>query len=261
MQGAGPTGPGQVAIDESAADAYHLHIGDHVTVQTQGAPIQATIVGIVTVGGSSNLAGAVLSVFDPVTAAQVAGKPGFANQIDVQAVSGVSQETLAARIAPTLPKGFEAVTAKAVNKEQSDSISKALGFFNVFLLIFAGVALFVGLFIILNTFTMLVAQRTRELALLRAIGASRRQVMSAVLGEAAVVGVVASTVGLGLGLTCRVRRPRLARCGRCIDARRLAHHQDAHDRRVLHRRCARHFAGGVVPVVSCVPNSANRRDA
>lgn len=200
VQGAGPTGPGQVAIDKSAADAYHLQVGDHVTVQTQAAPIQATIVGIVTVGGSSNLAGAVLSVFDPVTAAQVAGKPGFANQIDVQAASGVSQETLAARIAPTLPKGFEAVTAKAVNKEQSDSISKALGFFNVFLLIFAGVALFVGLFIILNTFTMLVAQRTRELALLRAIGASRRQVMSAVLGEAAVVGVVASTVGLVLGL-------------------------------------------------------------
>ena len=200
VQGAGPTGPGQVAIDESAADSYHLHVGDRVIVQTQGAPIQATIVGIVTVGGSSNLAGAVLSVFDPVTAAQVAGKPGFANQVDVQAVSGVSQETLAARIGPTLPKGYEAVTAKAVNKEQSDSISKALGFFNVFLLIFAGVALFVGLFIILNTFTMLVAQRTRELALLRAIGASRRQVMSAVLGEAVVVGVVASTVGLGLGL-------------------------------------------------------------
>jgi putative ABC transport system permease protein len=200
VQGVGPTGPGQVAVDQSAADSYHLHIGDPVTVQTQGAPIKATIVGIVTVGGSSNLAGAVLSVFDPATAAQVAGKPGFANQIDVQAASGVSQEALAARIGPTLPKGFEAVTAKAVNKEQTTAISKALGFFNVFLLIFAGVALFVGLFIILNTFTMLVAQRTRELALLRAIGASRRQVMGAVLGEALVVGVVASTVGLVVGL-------------------------------------------------------------
>ena len=204
VQGAGPTGPGQVAVDESAADSYHLHVGDHVTVQTQGTPIQATIVGIVTVGGSSNLAGAVLSVFDPVTAAQVAGKPGFANQVDVEAASGVSQEALAARIGPTLPAGYEAVTAKAVNKEQSASISKALGFFNVFLLIFAGVALFVGLFIILNTFTMLVAQRTRELALLRAIGASRRQVMSAVLGEALVVGVVASTVGLIVGLLVAV---------------------------------------------------------
>ena len=200
VEGAGPTGPGQVAVDQAAAKAYHLRVGDHVTVQTQGAPIQATIVGIVTVGGSSNLAGAVLSVFDPATAAQVAGKPGFVNQIDIQATKGVSQEELATRISATLPKGFEAVTAKAVNKEQSDSISKALGFFNVFLLIFAGVALFVGLFIILNTFTMLVAQRTRELALLRAIGASRRQVMSAVLSEAFVVGIIASTVGLAVGL-------------------------------------------------------------
>jgi putative ABC transport system permease protein len=204
VQGRGPTGPGQVAIDKSAADNYGLHVGDPVTVQTQSAPMQATIVGIVTVGGSSNLAGAVLSVFDPATAQQVTGKPGFVNQIDVAASSGVSQETLAARISQTLPKGYEAVTGKAVQKEQSDSINKALGFFNVFLLIFAGVALFVALFIILNTFTMLVAQRTRELALLRAMGASRRQVTTSVLAESFVVGVVASTVGLAFGLAVAV---------------------------------------------------------
>jgi putative ABC transport system permease protein len=200
VQGRGPTAAGEVAIDQSAADSYHLKVGDPVTVQTQAAPMKATIVGIVTVGGSSNLAGAVLSVFDPATAQVVVGKPGFVNQIDVAAASGVSQSALAARIAPTLPSGFEAVTGQAVNKEQSDAINKALGFFNIFLLIFAGVALFVGLFIILNTFTMLVAQRTRELALLRAIGASRRQVMTAVLGESFVVGVVSSTVGLAVGL-------------------------------------------------------------
>src|SRR5664279_3292156 len=204
VEGAGPTGAGQVAIDKSAADAYNLHIGDPVTVQTQGAPLQAKIVGIVTVGGSSNLAGAVLSVFAPATAQEVTGKPGFYNQIDVQAAKGVSQSALATRIDAVLPKGMEAVTAEAVNKEQSNAINKALGFFNIFLLIFAGVALFVGLFIILNTFTMLVAQRTRELALLRAIGASRRQVMAAVLGEALVVGVIASTVGLALGLLVAV---------------------------------------------------------
>jgi putative ABC transport system permease protein len=200
VQGAGPTGSGQVAIDQSAAEAYDLHIGDPVTVQTQGAPLNAKIVGIVTVGGSSNLAGAVLSVFAPATAQKVTGKPGFYNQIDIQAAKGVSETTLAARIGATLPKGMEAVTGAAVNKEQSSAINKALGFFNIFLLIFAGVALFVGLFIILNTFTMLVAQRTRELALLRAIGASRRQVMGAVLGEALVVGIIASTVGLVVGL-------------------------------------------------------------
>jgi len=204
VEGHGPTGAGQVAVDKSAADNYDLHLGDPVTVQTLGAPMRAKIVGIVTVGGSSNLAGAVLSVFDPATAQRVAGKPGYVNQIDVKAANGVSQNQLASRIGRTLPQGYEAVTGKAVQKEQSDAINKALGFFNVFLLIFALVALFVGLFIILNTFTMLVAQRTRELALLRAIGASRRQVLTTVLSESFVVGVVSSTVGLALGLLVAV---------------------------------------------------------
>jgi putative ABC transport system permease protein len=204
VQGRGPSGASEVAIDKGAADQYNLRVGDPVTVQTQGAPIQSKIVGIVTVGGSSNLAGAVLSVFDLPTAQQVVGKPGLVNQIDVRASSGVSQSTLAARISPTLPKGYEAITGAASAKEQSDSINKALGFFNIFLLIFAGVALFVGLFIILNTFTMLVAQRTRELALLRAIGASRRQVMNSVLGEASIVAVVASTLGLVGGLVVAI---------------------------------------------------------
>jgi putative ABC transport system permease protein len=200
VAGRGPSGPAEVAVDKSAADAFNLHLGDPVTVQTQSAPLASKIVGIVTVGGSSNLAGAVLSVFDLPTAQRVVGKPGFVNQIDVAAASGVSQQALASRVGAALPKGYEAVTGAAANKEQSDAINKALGFLNVFLLIFAGVALFIGLFIILNTFTMLVAQRTRELALLRAIGASRRQVMSSVLGEASIVAVIASTVGLGTGL-------------------------------------------------------------
>jgi putative ABC transport system permease protein len=200
VKGRGPTGPGQVAIDKAAADRYKLKVGDAVTVQTKGQPLPAKIVGIVTVGGSSNLAGAVLSVFDPATAAIVAGKTGFVNQVDVQAASGVSQQELANRIGATLPNNLEAVTGAVVQKEQSNSINKALDFLNVFFLIFAGVALFVGLFIILNTFTMLVAQRTRELALLRALGASRRQVLTSVIGESAIVGVVASAVGLGVGL-------------------------------------------------------------
>jgi putative ABC transport system permease protein len=199
VKGNGPTGAGQVAIDKAAADRYGLKVGDPVTVQTQNEPMPARIVGIVTVGGSSNLAGAVLSVFDLQTAQQVTGKPGFVNQINVEAASGMSESELADRIGAALPDKFEAVTGKAVQAEQSAAIDKALGFVNIFLLIFAGVALFVGLFIILNTFTMLVAQRTRELALLRAIGASRRQVLASVLGESAAVGVVASTVGLGLG--------------------------------------------------------------
>ncbi len=204
VDGRGPTKAGEVAIDQAAADNYKLRVGDPVTVQTQDRPMNATIVGVVTVGGSSNLAGAVLSVFDPATAQQVVGKPGFVNQIDIQATSGVSQSELASRVGAVLPDKYEAVTGETVQKEQSDTINKALGFLNTFLLIFAGVALFVGLFIILNTFTMLVAQRTRELALLRAIGASRRQVLNAVLGESLVVGIISSTVGLGLGFVVAI---------------------------------------------------------
>ena len=261
IQGRGPVAAGEVAIDKGAADAYNLHVGDPVTVQTQGAPLKATIVGIATVGGSSNLAGAVLSVFDPTTAQQVTGKPGFVNQIDVHAASGVSQDALAARIGATLPKGFEAVTGEAVNKEQSAAISKALGFFNVFLLIFAGVALFVGLFIILNTFTMLVAQRTRELALLRAIGASRRQVMTAVLGESFLVGIVASTVGLAFGIVVAIGvRALLSAVGVSMPGG-LATPQATHGHSGLHRRHSRHGRRRLVPVVSCIAYSAGRGDA
>lgn len=200
VAGRGPTGPGEVAIDKAAADRFHLHVGDPVVVQTQHQPMRMRIVGIVTVGASSNLAGAVLSVFDPATAQQVVGKPGYVNEIDVQARPGISQEELARRIQAALPANLEAVTAKKVTQETTAAISKGLGFFNTFLLVFAGIALFVGLFIIVNTFTMLVAQRTRELALLRAVGASRAQVVGAVLLEAAVVGAVAATIGIGFGV-------------------------------------------------------------
>ncbi|MCL6537996.1 MAG: ABC transporter permease [Acidothermus sp.] len=199
VAGRGPRGPGEVAIDKAAADRFHLGLGDRVTVQTEGAPMAATVVGIVTVGASSNLAGAVLSVFDPATAQRVVGRPGYVNEIDVEAEPGITQDELAARISAVLPAGVEAVTAKTVTKENTAAISKALGFFNTFLAIFAGVALFVGLFIIVNTFTMLVAQRTRELALLRAVGASRAQITLAVLGEAAAVGGVAATLGIAFG--------------------------------------------------------------
>ena len=261
VQGRGPVAAGEVAIDKAAADDFNLHVGDPVTVQTQGPPLKATIVGIATVGGSSNLAGAVLSVFDPATAQQVTGKPGFVNQIDVHAASGVSQDTLAKRIGATLPKGFEAVTGAAVNKEQSAAINKVLGFFNIFLGIFAGVALFVGLFIILNTFTMLVAQRTRELALLRAIGASRRQVMSAVLGESFIVGIVASTVGLVFGIVVAIGvRALLSAVGVSMPGW-LAHSEAAYSHCGLPRRHSRHGGGCMVPVVSRRPHSARRGHA
>ena len=122
---------------------------------------------------------------------------GKFNEITVAADSGVSQSELRKRVAAVLPDKTEAITGAALAKEQSSDVKKGLGFFNTFLLTFALIALFVGAFIIFNTFSMLVAQRTRELALMRALGASRGQVNRAVVLEAVVVGLLSSLIGLG----------------------------------------------------------------
>lgn len=159
-----------------------------------------TVSGIFKFGTTGNLAGATLAAFDPGTAEQVLGAPGTYTSISVAAEPGVSQTTLAERVRDALPPGVEAITGEQLSKESSNSIKSALSFFNTFLLVFAGIALFVGSFIIFNTFSMLVAQRTRELALLRALGASRGQVTVSLLGEALTVGVIGSTAGLGLGV-------------------------------------------------------------
>ena len=116
------------------------------------------------------------------------------------AEDGVSQEDLRDRVADVLPDGYEAVTGDEAADESASELKQAIGFIQTFLLIFAGIALVVGAFLIVNTFSILVAQRSRELALLRALGASTRQVTGSVLFEASVVGLIGSTVGLGLGV-------------------------------------------------------------
>ena len=112
----------------------------------------------------------------------------------------MSQEQLAANIQKVVPPDVEVLTGQQITKENQNDIKQGLRFFNMFLLVFAGVAVFVGMFIIYNTFSILVAQRGRELALLRAIGASRRQVLGSVLLEGVAVGLIASIVGLALGI-------------------------------------------------------------
>src|SRR5262249_10572940 len=144
--------------------------------------------------------GATLTVFDLDTSMQVFGGNGAYDAIEVAAQPGVSPETLKSRIEPVLPQGFRAQTGAESATQQSDDIKSGLKFLTITLLVFAGVSLFVGAFVIYNTFSILVAQRTRELALLRALGASTRQVRTAVLGEALAVGLVASVVGIGFGL-------------------------------------------------------------
>ncbi len=195
-----PSGPEQVAVDAGTAKKYDLSVGQQIRILFQGPPRDFTISGVVGFGTADDLAGATLAMFDTPTAQDVLGKKGVFDEIDVAAEPGVTPVALQERIAQVLPKGIEAVTSDKVANEQAKQLKEALGFFRTALLVFAFIALFVGAFIIFNTFSIIVAQRTRELALLRAIGASRRQVLTSVVVEAFLIGLVASALGLVAGI-------------------------------------------------------------
>lgn len=195
-----PTGPDQVAIDARSFDDGHFHLGDTVQIVTPTGPHTFTLVGVAGFGRASNIAGATLAMWDLPTAQQMMNRVGVYDSIDVKAEPGVSPDVLQERISQVLPKGTEAVTAERLTTESNDAVDKGLGFFKTFLLIFAFVALFVGAFIIYNTFGIVVSQRTRELALLRALGATGRQVMTSVIAESVLLGFVASVIGLGAGV-------------------------------------------------------------
>lgn len=195
-----PQRSGEVVVDAVTAKAHKFALGDRVKVLFQGPTEEFTIVGITGFGKADSLAGATLAVFDLPTAARVFGKVGRFDTIDAKAADGVSVPELRNAVAAAVPDGVEVVTSQQVADEGAKSVQQALSFFGTALLVFAGISLFVGGFIILNTFSILVAQRTRELALLRALGASRRQVMLSVIAEAGIVGLFASVVGLGLGV-------------------------------------------------------------
>ena len=197
--GHGPTNGDEIAIDARTFTGKGFRLGERVTVLTAQAPRQFTLVGSLGFGNEDNLAGATFVIFDGPTAQALLGHPGQWDSIDVAAQSGVSSADLTQRIADALPPQFESITAASAASETAKSIEHSIGMFTTFLLVFAGIALFVGAFIIYNTFSILVTQRTRELALLRAIGASRRQVNRSVIAEAAIVGLLASLVGLGAG--------------------------------------------------------------
>ena len=196
-----PTRSGEVALDVLSAERAGYRIGDQVILATSGARpiVRATLVGTVQFK-SGGLVGATLSFFDTRTAQQLylGGKDAYTDAW-VTARPGVSQDQLVKAVQARLPKGYQAITGAAAAKESQNAINQALSFISTFLLIFAGVALFVGSFLIVNTFSILVAQRSRELALFRALGAARRQVTRSVLFEAFVVGLVGATLGLGLG--------------------------------------------------------------
>jgi putative ABC transport system permease protein len=198
--GTSPTGPGQVVVDAATAKKYGLTLGQTIRILFQGPPGEFRIVGIAGFGTADNLGGATLALFDTSTAQQVLGKEGVFDQIDVVADPSVSNSELRARVQDVLPSGVEAVSSSTVADEQTKALKEALGFLQTALLIFAFIALFVGAFIIFNTFSIIVAQRTRELGLLRTLGASRRQVLTSVIVEAFAVGLFASVVGILAGI-------------------------------------------------------------
>lgn len=194
-----PRADGEVVIDAASANEYGFAVGDDVEVLLQGPSETFTVVGITGFGDADNLAGATLAVFDLDTAQRVLDKKAELDAIDVAAEEGVSSTELVNRLEASLPDRYEAITAGNLAEENADAVQEGLGFFQTFLLIFAAIALFVGSFIIFNTFSITIAQRMRELALIRTLGATARQVMASVVIEALVIGLVASLVGLGLG--------------------------------------------------------------
>jgi putative ABC transport system permease protein len=192
-------GPDEIVVDKGSADKAKLRVGEQLTVLTKGPPEKFTLAGTFTVAGKANLGGASITQFATATAQRLLMAPGQFSSIDLAAQPGVTDTALRDAVAKTLPAGVQAVTGKQVADENASAIEKAISGLSTFLLVFAGIAVFVAAFIIINTFNMLIAQRTRELALLRALGASRRQIRSSVLIEAAVIGFIGATVGLGLG--------------------------------------------------------------
>jgi putative ABC transport system permease protein len=198
-KGQAPTSNTDVVVDEGTASKYNFNVGDRITVLASGPPEQFTVSGTAKFGKANNLAGATYALFTAPTAQRIFDRPGQFDVLDVLAKPGTSDSSLRNSLAQRLPKGYEAVTGGQVAKDNAKQVKSGIGIFTTFLLVFALISLFVGSFIILNTFSILVAQRTRELGLLRALGASRKQVLVSTLGEAGVVGLIASVVGIVAG--------------------------------------------------------------
>ncbi len=204
VQGTRPTTPDDVVMDLGTAQKYGFEVGHRVRILLQGPTQTFTITGLARFGTADNLAGATLAAFDTPTAQKLLGEVGRFDDVNVVAEPGADQATVQRSIARVLPHGVEVVTGQTVVNEATSAIGQALGFLNTALLVFAFIALFVGGFTILNTFSIIVGQRTRELALLRIVGASRRQLFRSVLGEALIVGLVSSLIGLGLGVLAAI---------------------------------------------------------
>ncbi|WP_328742277.1 ABC transporter permease [Streptomyces caniferus] len=199
--GAAPRGPDQIALDARTADKAGYRVGDTVRISVDGPVREPKLTGIFTTDDDRAAAGGTLTLFDTTSAQKLFRTPGAYSVIQVTAAAGTSQTTLQHAIQRALPPGSATVeTGKHLADTQAGMIEERMDGMKTGLMVFAGISLFVGIFLIANTFTMLVAQRTRELALLRAVGAARRQVTRSVLIEAFLVGTLAGATGLVAGI-------------------------------------------------------------
>ena len=199
-EGRPPTAPGEMALDKATAKRLKVRLGDRLAMVTPTGKVDLTVAGIFTFGSSNSLAGATLVEMPTTQVQQLFDRVGQYDEIDVRGEGGLTQEQLRDRIAPVLPATAQADTAEQAAADQAASVGEFVGYLRLGLTGFALVALFVGSFIIVNTFSILVTQRTRELGLLRALGASRGQVLGSIVGEAVAVGVIGSLLGIGGGV-------------------------------------------------------------
>ncbi len=199
VEGDWASGPNEVVIDLNTADAQGFRVGERVKVAGEGPVRGFTLAGIVRFGDVDSLGGATIALFDVATARRVLDKTGF-DAVAVAARDNVSAERLIDAISVALPKSVEVKTGSEQAAEDGEGVGEFVTFIRYFLLAFGGIALFVGAFVIFNTLSITVAQRTKELATLRTLGASRRQVLRSVVLEGAILGVVASAAGLGFGV-------------------------------------------------------------
>jgi putative ABC transport system permease protein len=200
-EGRAPRTDGEVVINRGAAKSGELELGDTTTLETP-RPTRVRIVGIATFGSADGFGTATYTAMTPAAAQRlILGRTDRITSIRVKAAPGTSQEQLAARLGRVLPPGMQAITGAQLTSENSDDIgAEFLDGLRAFLLVFAAIALFVGAFSIYNTLSILAAQRTRESALMRALGASRRQLLQAQLTESLLIGAVASLAGLAGGI-------------------------------------------------------------
>ena len=202
-----PKADGELAVDDSIARKEQLSVGDSISAFADGPVRRYRITALVRFGSLGNVAGTTLAVLDMPVAQRLFDKVGKLDEIQVAASAGVTEGELARRVRTALPPTAEAKTASAQAAEESRDLSNELGTFRYVLLAFGAIALFVGSFVIANTHAITVTQRTRELATLRTLGGSRRQVMASVVLEALVIGLLASATGLfaGLGIAHALR--------------------------------------------------------